>query len=31
LVMMFPDKRRTRETIEFPLVASEEPLLREAR
>jgi hypothetical protein len=31
LVLMFPDKKRTRETIEFPLVENEEPLLREAR
>jgi hypothetical protein len=31
LLLMFPDKRRTRETIEFPLVENEEPLLREAR
>jgi hypothetical protein len=31
LVLVFPDKRRIREPIEFPLVESEEPLLREAR
>jgi hypothetical protein len=31
LMLMFPDKRRKLETIEFPLAASEEPLLREAR
>jgi hypothetical protein len=31
LVLAFPDKRRKLETIEFPLAASEEPLLREAR
>ena len=31
LILAFPDKRQRRETIEFPLVAAEEPLLREAR
>jgi len=31
LVLAFPDKRHRRETIEFPLVTAEEPLLREAR
>jgi len=31
LVLAFPDRRQRRETIEFPLVATEEPLLREAR
>jgi hypothetical protein len=31
LVLAFPDRRQRRETIEFPLVAAEEPLLREAR
>ena len=31
LMLMFPDKRRTRETIRFPMVESEEPLLREAQ
>jgi hypothetical protein len=32
LMLAFPDRRRTRETIEFPLVTTdEEPLLREAR
>src|SRR5215467_8406316 len=31
LVLAFPDKRRKLETIEFPLAASEEPVLREAR
>src|SRR5438270_10943838 len=31
LVMAFPDKRRMQEPIEFPLVETEEPLLREAR
>ena len=31
LVMAFPDRRSMREPIEFPLVADEEPLLREAR
>src|SRR5262249_30495293 len=31
LVLLFPDKRRTRETIQFPMVESEEPLLREAQ
>lgn len=31
LMLLFPDRRRTRETLKFPLVESEEPLLREAR
>jgi hypothetical protein len=32
LVLVFPDKRRIQEPIEFPLVeTTEEPLLREAR
>jgi hypothetical protein len=31
LLLLFPDKRRTRQTIEFPMVESEEPLLREAQ
>jgi hypothetical protein len=31
LMLVFPDRRRTRETIEFPLVTTEEPLLKEAR
>ena len=31
LMLLFPDKRRTRETIKFPMVESEEPLLREAQ
>jgi len=31
LVLVFPDKRRLREPIEFPVVETEEPLLREAR
>jgi len=31
LVLAFSDRRQRRETIEFPLVATEEPLLREAR
>ncbi len=32
LVLMFPDRQRKRETLEFPLVStSEEPVLREAR
>ncbi|HKD78630.1 MAG TPA: hypothetical protein VKH81_03000 [Candidatus Angelobacter sp.] len=30
LMLLFPDRRRGHETIEFPLVESEEPLLREA-
>jgi hypothetical protein len=31
LMLLFPDRRRTRETLKFPMVESEEPLLREAR
>jgi hypothetical protein len=31
LMLAFPDKRRLREPIEFPVVETEEPLLREAR
>lgn len=31
LMLAFPDRRRTRETLKFPMVESEEPLLREAR
>ena len=31
LILAFPDRRQRRETIEFPLVTTEEPLLREAR
>jgi hypothetical protein len=32
LVLMFPDRQRKRETLEFPLVStSDEPVLREAR
>ena len=31
LILLFPDRRQRRETIEFPLVPAEEPLLREAR
>jgi hypothetical protein len=31
LMLAFPEKRRMRETIEFPLVTDEEPVLREAR
>jgi hypothetical protein len=31
LVLLFPDTRRKLETIEFPLAASEEPVLREVR
>jgi hypothetical protein len=31
LMLMFPDKKRRVETIEFPLAADEEPVLREAR
>ncbi len=31
LMLMFPDTRRKRETVEFPFAPSEEPVLREAR
>ncbi|HKV95298.1 MAG TPA: hypothetical protein VJW20_22325 [Candidatus Angelobacter sp.] len=31
LMLLFSDRRRTRETLKFPMVESEEPLLREAR
>ena len=31
LFFLLPDRRRTTETIEFPLVTTEQPVLREAR
>jgi hypothetical protein len=31
LMLMFPDRRRKLEAIEFPMTASQEPVLREAR
>jgi hypothetical protein len=31
LVVAFPDRRRKMETIQFPVIATEEPVLREAR
>lgn len=31
LVLLFPDRRRKSETIQFPLISSDEPVLREAR
>jgi hypothetical protein len=31
LVVAFPDRRRKIETIQFPVIATEEPILREAR
>jgi hypothetical protein len=31
LVLLFPDQRNKSETIPFPLISTEEPVLREAR